>query len=104
MKIAVIVVGSHYAGKSKTINKYLKPRLKIRSRAHKFTLGGASGKCCHRARRKQHGDLGLCVLKASKNLDERPLMYGDSLKPMLTSTFWFLLLAPAMRAARFLLC
>ena len=27
MKNAVIVVGSHFHGKSKTINKYLKPRL-----------------------------------------------------------------------------
>src|SRR6185369_11011568 len=44
LKIAVVVVGSHYAGKSKTINKHLKPRLGIRSRAHKFILRRARGR------------------------------------------------------------
>jgi hypothetical protein len=50
LKIAVIVVGSHYAGKSKTINKHLKWRLGIRSRAHKFTLRGACGKVLSQSR------------------------------------------------------
>jgi hypothetical protein len=50
LKIAVIVVGSHYAGKSKTINKHLKPQLRIRSRAHKFNLRGASGKVLSQSR------------------------------------------------------
>ena len=50
LKIAVIVVGSHYAGKSKTINKHLKRKLKIRSRAHKFMLRGANGKVLSQSR------------------------------------------------------
>lgn len=49
-KIAVIVVGSHFAGKSKTINKHLKPRVGIRSRAHKFYIRGASGKVLSQSR------------------------------------------------------
>lgn len=36
MKKAVIVVGSHWAGKSKTINKYLKAKLKIGKNTHIF--------------------------------------------------------------------
>lgn len=43
MKKAVIVVGSHYAGKSKTINKYLKPKLGIERDDHKFTRNGQDG-------------------------------------------------------------
>jgi hypothetical protein len=36
MKLAVIVVGTHFSGKSKTINKHLKPLLGIRPRAWLF--------------------------------------------------------------------
>lgn len=43
MKKAVIVVGSHYAGKSKTVRKYLKPKLSIREYKHKFTRNGKEG-------------------------------------------------------------
>lgn len=43
MKQAVIVVGSHFAGKSKTINAYLKPKLGISEKAHIFTLKGNDG-------------------------------------------------------------
>jgi len=43
MKTAVIVVGSHYAGKSKTINKHFKPLVGLAQRARKFNLGGKSG-------------------------------------------------------------
>src|SRR5690348_12764366 len=42
-KIAVIVVGSHFAGKSKTINKYLKKRLEISERAYTFYLNDKRG-------------------------------------------------------------
>jgi hypothetical protein len=42
-KKAVIVVGSHYSGKSLTINKHLKPLLKIASHAHIFELNGEKG-------------------------------------------------------------
>ena len=38
-KIAIIVVGEHEAGKSKTIRKYLKPMLGIGEDTHKFMLG-----------------------------------------------------------------
>lgn len=43
MKQAVIVVGSHFAGKSKTINVYLKPKLGIGQKDHIFTLKGNDG-------------------------------------------------------------
>ena len=37
-KIAIIVVGEHKAGKSKTIREYLKHMLGIKENAHKFML------------------------------------------------------------------
>ena len=40
MKIAVIFVGSHFAGKSRTINTFLKPKLEITSRSWLFKLDG----------------------------------------------------------------
>ncbi|WP_125719079.1 hypothetical protein [Pseudoalteromonas rubra] len=43
MKNAVIVVGSHYVGKSKTINLYVKPKLGLSQRAHKFERNGLHG-------------------------------------------------------------
>jgi hypothetical protein len=43
MKKAVLVVGKHHAGKSKTINKYLKPKLRIGPYDHKFSLDGKRG-------------------------------------------------------------
>ena len=43
MKKAVIVVGKHYVGKSKTINNHLKPKLKIGKRNHKFSRNGQEG-------------------------------------------------------------
>lgn len=43
MKKAVIIVGKHYAGKSKTIREYLKPKVGISKHAHKFTRNGQSG-------------------------------------------------------------
>ncbi len=42
-KIAIIVAGKHHAGKSKTINKYLKPMLSLNERQHKFRLGNCEG-------------------------------------------------------------
>ena len=42
-KLAIIVVGEHYAGKSKTINRYLKPKLSIRENQHKFSIGDCNG-------------------------------------------------------------
>lgn len=43
MKIAVIVVGSHFSGKSRTINKDLKPLLGISERQHIFHRKGKDG-------------------------------------------------------------
>ena len=39
----MIVVGIHYAGKSKTIRKYLKPKLGIAEHEHKFPRNGTEG-------------------------------------------------------------
>lgn len=41
---AAIVVGVHHAGKSKTINKYLKPRLGLGDYDHRFNLNGTEGR------------------------------------------------------------
>jgi hypothetical protein len=43
MKIAVIFVGRHFAGKSRTINNFLKPLLGIASKARLFTLDEKNG-------------------------------------------------------------
>jgi len=43
MKTAVIFVGSHFAGKSLTINGFLKPLLGISYKARLFTLDGKDG-------------------------------------------------------------
>jgi hypothetical protein len=50
MKRAVIVVGSHYAGKSKTINKYFKRLVGITLHARKFSIGGESGRVYSQSR------------------------------------------------------
>ena len=42
-KMAIILVGKHYAGKSKTINKYLKPKLSIDEKQHKFEVENCKG-------------------------------------------------------------
>ena len=41
--MAIILVGEHYAGKSKTINKYLKPKLSIDEKQHKFEIENCEG-------------------------------------------------------------
>jgi len=43
MKSAVIVVGSHYAGKSKTIRKFFKPLVRIAGNQRLFQLGHHGG-------------------------------------------------------------
>jgi len=42
-KRAVIVVGTHHAGKSKTIRKFFKPLVGLREGQRMFTLGGCTG-------------------------------------------------------------
>ena len=43
MKKAVIVVGPHFSGKSKTINKHFKHRVGLTEEKRKFTLKGKDG-------------------------------------------------------------
>jgi hypothetical protein len=43
MKNAVIAVGSHYAGKSRTLKKFVKPKLGIGERVLYFRRNGLSG-------------------------------------------------------------
>ena len=43
MDKAIIVVGKHFAGKSKTINVYLKPKLGLSVHEHVFELNGQPG-------------------------------------------------------------
>ncbi len=43
MKKAVIVVGKHFSGKSKTINAFLKPKLGLGEFEHRFELKGKEG-------------------------------------------------------------
>jgi hypothetical protein len=76
-KIAVIVVGSHYAGKSKTINKYLKPRLRISRRAHKFKLRGAHGKVLSQSREEATKRSGFA---RSQSLEESRRTSADVLR------------------------
>jgi hypothetical protein len=55
---AVIVVGSHGAGKSKTINEHLKPKLRLRKRQHRFWLREQAGAVFSQSREEaaeQHG-------------------------------------------------
>ena len=42
-KIAIIIIGGHYAGKSKTINEYLKRKLSLDEEKHKFNVGNCRG-------------------------------------------------------------
>jgi disulfide oxidoreductase YuzD len=74
MSRAVIVVGKHFAGKSKTIREYLKPLLGIGINDHKFTLEEKHGyilsQSFEEADRdpdetiKKHSDCDLLVLAA----------------------------------------
>jgi hypothetical protein len=43
MKKAVVVVGKHYAGKSRTIRQYLKPKLGMERDTRKFIRNGQDG-------------------------------------------------------------
>jgi hypothetical protein len=65
MKKAVIVVGKHYVGKSKTINKYVKPKLKIGVKDHVFTYKGRSGFILSQTFEEADRDIELIVRKYS---------------------------------------
>lgn len=74
MKAAVIYVGSHFAGKSYTINTCLKPLLKISERSHRFVLKDKHGwvlsqsfeeaNCDAEERLERYANLDLLVLAA----------------------------------------
>jgi len=60
-KRAVIVVGSHHVGKSKTINRYLKPRLGIRETQHRFSLGERIGTVLSQSREEAATQRGIVL-------------------------------------------
>lgn len=64
-KKAVIVVGSHNAGKSKTINQHLKPMLDIGEKVHIFHRNGKEGLI-----------LSQSFEEADRDIDERIKKYG----------------------------
>lgn len=61
MKVCVIVVGTHYAGKSKTINKFLKPMLGMTPRQRKFTLDDMHGLVMSQSKEEALGQKGLIL-------------------------------------------
>jgi hypothetical protein len=67
MKTAVIVVGTHYAGKSKTITKCLKPMLHMSPRKRKFTLDGTHGLVMSQSKEEAQGQNGIIF---SQSLEE----------------------------------
>jgi len=64
---AVVIVGTHHAGKSKTINEYVKPKLRIRKRQHKFWLSGRTGAVLSQSREEAAGQHGFIL---SQSLEE----------------------------------
>lgn len=70
MKKAVIVVGSHHAGKSKTIIKYFKPLVGISGNKRKFDLGQHDGAVLSQSLEERFGN-GLVL---SQSLEEKGLL------------------------------
>ena len=67
MRRAVIVVGSHYSGKSKTI-RYFKELVGITPRAQKFALRSELGKALSQSREEVAKHLGLIRSKSVEEL------------------------------------
>jgi hypothetical protein len=65
MKKAVIVIGGHHVGKSRTINSHLKPLLKIRPKARFFSLDGRSGCVLSQSFEESSRDARTVILKYS---------------------------------------
>lgn len=65
---AIVVVGTHHAGKSETINKYLKPKLGIRTRQHRFWLNGQTGSVLSQSREESAWQWGFVL---SQSLEEK---------------------------------
>ncbi|TMO88061.1 hypothetical protein [Pseudoalteromonas ruthenica] len=96
MKKAVIVVGSHFAGKSKTINVHVKKKLKIKPQAHKFNLKGKDGyilsQSFEEAERdvsyviKKYGHYDLLVL-AARPAHETPSDLNKAIKQLTAKGF-----------------
>jgi hypothetical protein len=73
MRKAVVVVGGHHAGKSKTINNYLKHKLGIGKHRHRFWLGGQKGFVLSQSREeasKREGYILSQTLEESGNCNE----------------------------------
>jgi hypothetical protein len=66
MKIAVVVVGSHFSGKSKTINQYLKPMLGIRLRARFFVRNERQGVVLSQSFEESGRDLNEVIARYSE--------------------------------------
>ena len=64
-KTAIVVVGEHFSGKSKTINKYLKAKLGITERKHKFTYKKCAGYILSQSREERQ-DFMHVISKYSK--------------------------------------
>lgn len=75
MRKAVVVVGRHHAGKSKTINKHLKHRLGIGKHVHKFWLNGQKGFVLSQSREEAAKQAGY-ILSQSRVPQVAPLYLG----------------------------
>jgi len=70
MKIAVVVVGSHYAGKSKTIKKFFKPLVGISGNQRLFQLGQHDGAVLSQSLEERFGNGHVL----SQSLEEKGLI------------------------------
>ena len=68
MKKAVIVVGSHYAGKSKTINQFFKPLVGLSGRQRRFYLANFAGAVFSQSLEERFGYDGILF---SQSLEEK---------------------------------
>lgn len=68
MKKAVIVVGTHHAGKSKTINKYFKGKIGLSEKERKFSVGDNKGHILSQSLEEKYGIIN------SQSLEEKGLV------------------------------
>lgn len=60
-KCAIIVVGIHFAGKSKTINQYLKPLLRLSGNQRNFIIGRCEGCVLSQSREESGVELNISI-------------------------------------------
>ena len=65
MKQAIIVVGSHFSGKSKTINVYLKQKLGLSEKSHIFNLKDKEGFILSQSFEEAERDIDYVIKKYS---------------------------------------